>query len=76
MSAPTQTQVLVECQAAGCSSVLQASAARLAGFPTAVGSNEDVCACNPGVVLLQVAVPSTHRQGDGEVLVRCGRCHK
>lgn len=75
MSAPNQTQVLVECQVAGCSSVLQASAARLAGkLPTAVGSNEDVCAGN--AVLLQVAVPSTHRQGDGEVLVRCGTCHK
>jgi hypothetical protein len=26
--------------------------------------------------LLQVVVPSTHRQGKGEVLVRCGKCHR
>jgi hypothetical protein len=47
-----------------------------------------VGACQPAVAVvqstvnmstllfLQVVVPPTHRQGKGEVLVRCGKCHR
>jgi hypothetical protein len=79
MQGPLPTQVFVECQAVGCASVLQVRHAQFGGLPVAVGVAAGVLCdsfCVPLGNLVQVVVPSTHRQGDGAVLVRCGKCNK